>query len=96
MAKAVKSRPAEALPELLVPLYAPGMSTLLRAGAARRRTALAADLSAIGSFFIEDHWSLAGFALNLVFYAGALLLLREGWRAWKTRQAICMTRIIRF
>lgn len=43
------------------------------------------DLSAIGSFFIGDHWSLAGFALNLVFYAGALLLLRAGWRAWKTR-----------
>lgn len=34
------------------------------------------NLSAIGSFFTEDHWSLGGFVLNLAFYAGVLSLLR--------------------
>lgn len=43
MAKAVKSHPAEDVPEVLVRLHAPGMSTLLRAGAA----GLAASLRAL-------------------------------------------------
>lgn len=43
MAKAVKSHPAEDVPEVLVRLHAPGMSTLLRAGAG----GLAASLRAL-------------------------------------------------
>jgi CRISPR-associated protein Cas8a1/Csx13 len=45
MAQAVKSRPAEDVPELLVRLHAPGMSTLLRAGAGGLAASLRALLS---------------------------------------------------